>query len=304
MATISIRTLSRVTNICAASRKRVLTALRGAFVATLAFAPLSAIAVGGLANVDIVTRADQRVQPVYTRNGQHWVVGTPGEEYTVRVCNPIGARVLAVASVDGVNVISGETAGPSQSGYVLDPYACLDIEGWRKSLSRTAAFYFTDIADSYAARTGRPDNVGVIGVALFREKQPPTGYRPQAREKIAAQRRGDLPVSGATAAAAPVPIEPKSLGADTTGGLAESARGGIAPAPQLGTGHGRSETSYAQTVRFERATTSPAETITIRYDRRENLVAMGIVPRPHIARSPQPNPFPVWERFAPDPPNR
>jgi hypothetical protein len=77
-----------------------------------------------------------------------------------------------------------------------------------------------------------------------------------------------------------------------------------APAPQLGTGHGRSETSYAQQVRFERESSVPAETIAIRYDRLENLVAMGIVPPPYVARSPAPNPFPVWQRFAPDPPNR
>jgi len=281
------------------SRKRVLTLCVGTLAAALAFGPLPAAAIGRLANVEIVTRADQRVQPVYTRNGAHWVVGTPGEEYTVRVCNPTGGRLLAVTSVDGVNVISGDTAAPSQSGYVLDPYACLSIEGWRKSLSRTAAFYFTDIGDSYAARTGRPDNVGVIGVALFREKQPPVVYRPQPREKIAAKERAGLPPAAAEPNAAP-----KSLPSDGARTLAESARGAIAPAPQLGTGHGRSETSYAQTVGFERDTTAPAETIAIRYDRRENLVAMGILPPPYVAGTPPPNPFPVWDRFAPDPPNR
>ena len=46
----------------------------------------------------------------------------------------------------------------------------MEITGWRKSLERTAAFYFTDLGDSYAARTGRPQNVGVIGVAVFQER--------------------------------------------------------------------------------------------------------------------------------------
>ena len=40
-------------------------------------------------------------------------------------------------------------------------------------LNEVAAFYFTQLPDSYAARTDRPDNVGVIGVAVFREYQPP-----------------------------------------------------------------------------------------------------------------------------------
>ena len=89
----------------------------------------------------------------------------------MRIRNCTGARVLVVTSVDGVNVISGDTAAPSQSGYVLEPYGSVEIQGWRKSLTRTAAFYFTDLGDSYAARTGRPQNVGVIGVAVFQEKQ-------------------------------------------------------------------------------------------------------------------------------------
>ena len=48
--------------------------------------------------------------------------------------------------------------------------AGVEIDGWRKSMDEVAAFYFTALPDSYAARTGRPDNVGVIGVALFREE--------------------------------------------------------------------------------------------------------------------------------------
>jgi hypothetical protein len=74
-----------------------------------------------------------------------------------------------------------------------------------------------------------------------------------------------------------------------------------APLAKLGTGHGRNEHSPVQMVAFERASDTPAETLAIHYDRRENLVAMGILPPPVIAGSP--NPFPSWTpRFAPDPP--
>jgi hypothetical protein len=75
-----------------------------------------------------------------------------------------------VVSVDGVNVLSGETATTQQSGYVVTRREKLAIRGWRKSMGEIAAFYFTSLGDSYAARTGRPDNVGVIGVALYRRK--------------------------------------------------------------------------------------------------------------------------------------
>jgi len=96
--------------------------------------------------------------------------------------NRTGSRVLVVLSVDGINAITGETAGIAQSGYVLAPYASAEITGWRKSAAEAAAFYFTSIADSYAARTDRPDNVGVIGAAVFRERvwrrPEPRNYAP------------------------------------------------------------------------------------------------------------------------------
>src|SRR3546814_3906476 len=58
-------------------------------------------------------------------------------------------------SVDGVNAVTGEDADPSQAGYVLAPWQSTEIDGWRKSLDEVARFRFTDLPDSYAARTGR-----------------------------------------------------------------------------------------------------------------------------------------------------
>ena len=80
-------------------------------------------------------------------------------------------------SVDGVNVLTGETAAYGQRGYVLDPYETYDVTGWRKSNAEVAAFNFASLSASYAARTGRPGDVGVIGVAVFKEKsEPPPSY--------------------------------------------------------------------------------------------------------------------------------
>jgi len=120
--------------------------------------------------VSIFDRTAGRELPVYRHAGERYVAGEPGHEYEIRIRNQGGGRVLAVTSVDGVNVITGRTAAPDQSGYVLDAYGIVEIDGWRKSLDEVAAFYFTSLPDSYAARTGRPDNVGVIGVAAFRER--------------------------------------------------------------------------------------------------------------------------------------
>jgi hypothetical protein len=258
-------------------------------------------AVGQLGSIDLVSRPDGRVLSVYPKDGRHWVVGSPGQEYGIRVCNTTGDRVLAVMSVDGVNVVSGETASPAQSGYVLSAHECADINGWRKNNSSTAAFYFTELPDAYAARTGRPENVGVIGVAFFRERPQRVTWK-DAPARVAASPAGE-PAARQDAAGASATAEGRAGNAPAS--RSEMAAAAPAPAPmaKIGTGHGRREWSYVQTTQFERESPTPNETVAINYDRRENLVAMGILPSPSIARSP--NPFPAWTpRFVPDPPAR
>lgn len=238
------------------------------------------------ARVEIVDRTEGRVLPMYWHQGRRYVVGKPGNEYTIRVRNGAAGRILAVMSVDGVNVITGDTASMQQSGYVLAPNESADIAGWRKSMARTAAFYFTALPDSYAARTGRPDNVGVIGVAVFRERARPIVLE-EFRRKDAARAEGQ-----SAPAAANAPADAKAEANDSA---AQSMR------ERLGTGHGRSETSYASYTRFERASDTPAETIAIYYDSYENLVAQGVaVGSPPLARL-RANPFPDAGRFVPDP---
>src|SRR5688500_8243015 len=139
-----------------------------ALAATLAALHLSAHAVGNMADLTVYDRATGRALPVHWHEGRAYVVGKPGSEYQVTARNRLGEDLLAVVSVDGVNVLSGQAASPDQAGYILRPWTQLDIKGWRKSMDETASFYFTSLGDSYAARTGRPAHVGVIGVALFR----------------------------------------------------------------------------------------------------------------------------------------
>ena len=150
-----------------------------------------ALAHGRLADISVYDRAEGRWLQVYRHEGRAYVVGKPGHEYHVRVANRLREDLLAAVSVDGVTVITGQTAHPSQSGYLLSPRGSLDIRGWRKSLSQTAAFYFTALPDSYAARTGRPDDVGAIGVALFRRKSEPKPTAPIAPEPASGARSAE-----------------------------------------------------------------------------------------------------------------
>lgn len=77
-----------------------------------------------------------------------------------------------------------------------------------------------------------------------------------------------------------------------------------APAPSLGTGHGRRESSVVTRVDFERAGPRPDEVIRVRYDSRANLLARGVIPSPDPAPQPRrPDPFPSGPQlgYVPDP---
>jgi hypothetical protein len=254
--------------------------------ALLAAFSVGAAAVGGLADVSVYDRSEGRQLPVYWHEGRAWVVGKPGNEYSVRIRNRQGEDVLGVISVDGVNAVTGQTAVSQQSGYVLAPHRQFDISGWRKNLESIAAFYFTPLPDSYAARTGRPDNVGVIGVAFYRKKAEPAPVVQPAPFSS-----GQLLRKEAAAAA----------GASADAQNARNAPRAAEREERLGTGHGRIEASQTRHVGFERATSEPAETVVIYYDSYRNLLARGIVPPPYQVppRRPAPNPFPG---FVSDPP--
>ena len=73
-------------------------------------------------------------------------------------------------TVDGLDVINGKPGTTESRGYVLLPFATLEIEGFRQSTSAVAAFRFASVSESYAAQTGSARNVGVIGIALFGER--------------------------------------------------------------------------------------------------------------------------------------
>ena len=264
---------------------------------------------GALTDLVIVDRTDgQRLRP-YFYQGRYWVAGTQGHKYAVAVNNKSPQRVMTVVSVDGVNVVTGETAAPGQNGYVLHPWMQYEINGWRKSTSEVAAFVFTALPDSYAVRTDRPDNVGVIGVAVFREWAPP---RPQVgiqepkpfADAASGGRSGEAQRemakdSPASASARP----PGSMGAENradtaAGALSAPEKAARQPDDRLGTGHGEREGSQVAYTQFRRASDRPNEMLTIYYDSFANLVARGIIPT--ASRTP-PNPFPAGARFVPDP---
>lgn len=274
-----------------------------------------------LIDVTVVNRSTgERLTP-YRHDGKLYIAGTPGERYAIELKGVGAGRVLTVLSVDGVNVLTGQTAAPLQSGYVVDGWQNFAVNGWRKSLNDVAQFVFTDLPDSYAARTGRPANVGVIGVAVFREKvvamqPPPVVIAPQwsRRDEGAGEMPGRMVMKEAAGDAArampqsaPAPA-PEARAEGDSANRADYAASPASPAKslaepekrvrQLGTGHGEREYSPTRYVDFERNSDTPDEIVTIYYDSRANLIARGIIPAP---RNPEPRPFPATAGFVPDP---
>jgi hypothetical protein len=265
---------------------------------------------------------DGRRQAVYRHKAQSYILGHLGRRYSLRIRNRSHRRVEAVVTVDGRDVLDGKRGSWSKRGYLIPAYGSVEIDGWRISQKQVAAFRFSTVSNSYAARTGKARNVGVIGVALFPERRrrsyvPQPYYRYDEEDERLGRRDSD----GASRSSGPAP-ESKSEGtpareapapsADADDALAsrESVRRRsrgkrTAPTrrPGLGTAFGERRHSPIREVRFVRANTKrPSALLGLRYNDRRGLIAMGVDLRQHDRRRHEvtmrenANPFPAEHR--------
>jgi hypothetical protein len=102
------------------------------------------------------------------------LAGVEGARYTLRFRNLSDRSYEVIATVDGLDVLTGKSGSLRNGGYVLRPQETINIEGFRKSQSEVAAFRFATPGRAYAANTEAGDvrNIGVIGAALFELEQP------------------------------------------------------------------------------------------------------------------------------------
>jgi hypothetical protein len=265
----------------------------------------------------------------YHHNGETYVLGQHGARYTLRVYNHSSQRIEAVVSVDGRDVVDGRPADyRGKRGYLVPAYGSVDIDGWRLSRGEAAAFRFSSVASSYAARMGSAREVGVIGVAVFPERYVPPprpvyiprpyprdDYRGMPADKDRAAESAPAPPPAPAQKSAPSTSSPHggSYGAledgDSRGDRREAERG--RGRPGLGTEFGERVDSPVQEVPFLRQSPSyPAAVLGVRYNDRQGLYALGIdvdgdgdYDHDHDAylrRSAQP--FPVVERRYASPP--
>ncbi len=278
--------------------------------------------------------------PTYLHKSRYYVMGLAGTRYGVKITNPTDTRVEAVISIDGLDALDGEDATPKKRGYVIPAYQSITIEGFRVSMNDVAAFRFGSVGRSYAASKGKARNVGVVGVAFFREKAapepvqipypvydpcpncdyggPPPGASPRggadgdesaSTGEIKAGGRGNVrrpstdarPQKSAPSATGAPPMRP------TDKDMARNEEPNVMrERPGLGTEYGERRTSAVVRVTFERDTAAPCCLVSLRYNDRGGLVALGIqledpVDATEIWTRETANPFPGTEPFSKPP---
>jgi hypothetical protein len=251
---------------------------------------------GSLVGVSI--EVDGHWTPLYRApdgSGRYYVEARRGARYTVRLDNRSRERLGVALTVDGLNVISGQKAGPGPGRmYVLEPWDSTEVQGWRTDLDSVQRFTFVDEQRSYAVRSGKANSkMGWIELAVYRERHP---YVYRHHDEITPPRptyegRDRAPGYG----------EPAEKSREDSAGAANAPPATAMPAPRdreaetaqrrayPGTGWGPRADDPAVVVHFD-AQPHPAERITVRYEYAGALRALGILPesRPHRDR--------LWER--------
>lgn len=233
---------------------------------------------------------DGRPVREFFHDGRTYVEALNGREYSIRLGNHTGERVAIALSVDGLNSIDAKTTTSREAAkWILDPWQSITLNGWQTSSSTARRFFFTTEPESYGAWLGRTKNLGLVAAAVFREKrpQPVPWSRFGTGERDDAQRReGEPPASGESG-------DERSSALGRASGDGPSA----APAPSqegdrfreqsdkkaladdlAATGIGRQVGHLVRRVEFEEEE-MPAAIVEVRYEFRDALVRLGVVPR-------------------------
>jgi hypothetical protein len=215
-------------------------------------------------NVEIEVLVNGKPVREYDHKGNVFIEGRKGTQFSLRLKNNSSSRKLFVPSIDGLSVLNGENASFDSSGYIVNGYSSITIDGWRKSDTHVAQFYFSSPKESYGKRTGKGQNLGIIGCAVFEEKT----YT----------RQNDLLYKG-TYGTTDLPFKPYPIFGDGTLDISKyktvyTSSALCSASAGIGTGWGQEKYSAVTTVTFERSG-SPT-VLEIQYNTRENLAKLGI----------------------------
>jgi hypothetical protein len=237
----------------------------------------------GHSGYSVEVLVDGRPLTEYGARGTTYIEANRGAEYAVRLANHTSRRVAVALAVDGLNSIDARTT-PARTAakWVLDPYESIVIEGWQISSDSARRFYFTTEAESYGAWLGKTANLGVIEAAFFRERQPDRILHAPTDKGQGSRDRSEAPAA------------PRSNGDSVRRESGEA----FDQDDYAATGIGRRVDNPVRRIRME-LEDRPAARIRIRYEYREQLARLGVLPWPWA-----PDPLTRREHangFAPDP---
>ena len=212
----------------------------------------------------------------YVHNGNTYIEARAGTEYSIKIKNSGYNRKLAVITVDGINVITGEPQPESiGQGYIVRAYDSLDIKGFRKDMSSVGAFKFCSKGKSYCNDQGLAGNNGVIGVRIYDEKivPPQIYYRSTIPITRSIHSKGMFDNNDLMCKSSFGSASNNTMDSNITCSYSSNTS---SPDFDLGTTWGKKIDDNVVNVEFD-AVESSAETCTIYYDTKENLEGIGIV---------------------------
>ena len=238
----------------------------------------------------------------YYHNGTIWIEGREGNNYTIDIRNNTYTRALFIISVDGLDVLNGQPAGPASQGYIVNPMDTVSIPGWKLNNNEAAEFYFSRSRDSYVNSIGgSTSNTGVIGAMVFSEHVAPTTYQLSHISNSVSSR----PIYNGA-----VTYDSWSPGRGMSGGsLSAQVKSAAASASMLsvnaitsspvtqevGTGFGNTTQWQTTAISFQRASPDrPDAILALYYNTARNLEKMGIKLRKKRDVSYKADPFPAY----------
>jgi hypothetical protein len=220
----------------------------------------------------------------YAKDGKVYIEGKKDSKYALKIINRSFKRILAVITVDGLSVIDGKLGSFKSRGYIIDGYSSETIYGWRKDGETTADFFFSDINNSYAEKVDKGGHQGIVGVAIFYEKDngtwsnisttvypKTTYYYPWGDTVTTTGSRTVYNFTGST----------DNLMSNTTNTSAinymasDPSNVSNACSSSIATGWGDERSSHASPVQFSKED-DPAAIFEIYYNTREELEKLGI----------------------------
>ena len=221
----------------------------------------------------------------YYYKGSYYIEGKEGSNFSLRMRNNSSSKALFIPTVDGLSIISGKEGSFKSQGYIVNAHDSLTIDGWRTSDNKVAQFFFSSEKKSYAKKIKKGGNLGVIGCAVYKEKETfPVVLEKIIKEYIPYPKMPEFPkfpswpsnIPQWTVYSTQETSQPNiNLGSVTCASAINDCSNLNVSGTKLGTGFGEDKYSPVVKVEFDREE-NVSEVFTLYYNTRKNLEELGI----------------------------